>query len=171
MFQVNKKTQRRSFSFDLGTTMKIGHERSRRDAGLLDTVGRIVHERPRKEEDEEEEEEEIRVRRREAMMMTMGSRPPTCESKCNACRPCEAVQVPTNLASTRGNAEQRLAIGKSVTSKSSVALPMSGSDPRAAHRNGRRPEMPHVSASSYSSSSDYKPEGWKCTCGNRLYNP
>ena len=154
--------------------MKID-ETLRREAGLLDTVGRIVYERPRKEE----EEEEIRVRKREAMMMTMGSRPPTCESKCNVCRPCEAVQVPTNLASTHGNAEQRVATGESsrnsVASKSSLDRLMSGSDPGTAtpaHMIGRHPETPQLRASSsYSSSSDYKPEGWKCTCGNRLYNP
>ena len=36
---------------------------------------------------------------------------------------------------------------------------------------GHLPKPLDLGTSPYSSSSNYKPEDWKCTCGNRLYNP
>ncbi|KAH7351715.1 hypothetical protein KP509_19G011300 [Ceratopteris richardii] len=73
----------------------------------------------------------------------MGSRPPLCSNKCNACSPCEAVQMPTPLVPSKN----------------------------------RRPEKRVTSAISESHAffhldySNYQPEGWKCKCGNLVYNP
>ncbi|KAJ7278576.1 hypothetical protein O6H91_Y384500 [Diphasiastrum complanatum] len=66
----------------------------------------------------------------------IGSRPPSCQNKCNACNPCLAIQVPTPQ---RRRSDQ---------------------DPTAAGAGQIMGEF-----------SNYKPEGWKCKCGSRFFNP
>ncbi|EFJ31719.1 hypothetical protein SELMODRAFT_86865 [Selaginella moellendorffii] len=61
------------------------------------------------------------------MSSNIGSRPPSCQNKCNRCIPCQAVQVPTPIER----------------------------------------KSPVVSVEY----SNYKPEGWRCKCGNKLFNP
>ncbi|XP_010937414.1 EPIDERMAL PATTERNING FACTOR-like protein 1 [Elaeis guineensis] len=72
----------------------------------------------------------------------LGSTPPSCHNKCNECNPCTAVQIPTLPGRT---------------------------DPGL----GRPVQMAHPLADqpSYTMYSNYKPLGWKCRCGNHLYNP
>ncbi|KAI5080759.1 hypothetical protein GOP47_0003942 [Adiantum capillus-veneris] len=75
----------------------------------------------------------------------MGSRPPLCSNKCNACNPCEAVQVPTPLL----RPSRRRPGPRKQISTASI-------DPRT---------FIHVDYS------NYQPEGWKCKCGSLIYNP
>ncbi|XP_024520145.1 EPIDERMAL PATTERNING FACTOR-like protein 1 [Selaginella moellendorffii] len=79
----------------------------------------------------------------------IGSRPPSCSNKCNSCLPCQAVQVPAPL---------------SHHSPSSSSTPSSSSS----SPQGESSSPPSQVCSEYS---NYKPEGWKCKCGNKLYNP
>ncbi|KAK4256677.1 hypothetical protein QN277_006368 [Acacia crassicarpa] len=74
----------------------------------------------------------------------LGSIPPSCHNKCNACHPCMAVQVPT-LPS-----HQRLKPGLTPTA------PLSFSGPSYQVNNRY---------------SNYKPLGWKCHCGGHFFNP
>ncbi|MCO5603898.1 hypothetical protein L7F22_058052 [Adiantum nelumboides] len=74
----------------------------------------------------------------------MGSRPPLCSNKCNACNPCEAVQVPTPL------------LRPSRSKPGPKKKVSTASDPRT---------FVHVEYS------NYQPEGWKCKCGSLIYNP
>ncbi|KAK1365252.1 Epidermal patterning factor-like protein [Heracleum sosnowskyi] len=48
------------------------------------------------EKEEEEEEEEEEERKYKLGMSRIGSRPPNCDHRCGHCRPCIAIQVPTN---------------------------------------------------------------------------
>ncbi|XP_039003825.1 EPIDERMAL PATTERNING FACTOR-like protein 1 [Hibiscus syriacus] len=73
----------------------------------------------------------------------LGSIPPSCHNRCNGCHPCMAVQVPTSP----GSHHDRFKPGAAVTS------PMQFFDP---------------SGNQYS---NYKPLGWKCSCGDHFYNP
>lgn len=70
-------------------------------------------------------------------MTRLGSIPPSCRNKCNACNPCKAIQVPT-----LPNHDQ-------------------------VHKISRR-SSPTEASKKYT---NYKPIGWKCKCGNRLFNP
>lgn len=71
-------------------------------------------------------------------MTRLGSIPPSCRNKCNACDPCKAIQVPT--------------------------LP---------NHDQVHNVSPRASSSTETSKkyTNYKPIGWKCKCGNRLFNP
>ncbi|KAJ7552357.1 hypothetical protein O6H91_06G052200 [Diphasiastrum complanatum] len=69
------------------------------------------------------------------MSAQIGSRPPSCQNKCNSCSPCQAVQVPTPQD----------------------------------RRSGQGPTPSEGQL--MSEYANYKPEGWKCKCGNRLFNP
>ncbi|KAJ4953706.1 hypothetical protein NE237_030538 [Protea cynaroides] len=75
----------------------------------------------------------------------LGSIPPSCHNKCNECHPCTAVQVPTTLP-----IHDRVQPGQ-----------------------GRTEPMELVSSPSTTPAkyANYKPLGWKCRCGNRLFNP
>ncbi|KAK8941906.1 EPIDERMAL PATTERNING FACTOR-like protein 1 [Platanthera guangdongensis] len=79
------------------------------------------------------EEEKIRL----------GSTPPSCHNRCNACNPCRAVQIPTMAGQT-----DRL--GQIDVS-------------------GRRRPPDQLAYGLFSS--NYKPLGWRCGCGARLFNP
>ncbi|KAI5071369.1 hypothetical protein GOP47_0013620 [Adiantum capillus-veneris] len=79
-----------------------------------------------------------------AEKVQMGSRPPTCNSKCKQCEPCVAVQVPTMPQITK--------------------LPI---NPKS--KTNRNKESTLIASAQLKS--NYKPEGWKCTCGNKFYNP
>ncbi|RWR79294.1 EPIDERMAL PATTERNING FACTOR-like protein 1 [Cinnamomum micranthum f. kanehirae] len=72
----------------------------------------------------------------------LGSMPPGCHNRCGECKPCIAVKEPT--------------------------VPAHGPDDPA-YGNAVPVEAP--SWSSIAKSSDYKPLGWKCQCGDRLFNP
>lgn len=65
----------------------------------------------------------------------IGSRPPLCKDKCNTCFPCEAVQVPSPIAS------------------------------KSSSLNYKTSSLAHLDYS------NYQPEGWKCKCGTRIFNP
>ncbi|KAI3873969.1 hypothetical protein MKW98_001618 [Papaver atlanticum] len=85
----------------------------------------------------------------------LGSTPPSCYNRCDHCNPCMAVQVPTPirdrfrpglhklvpLMKKKKNEEKST---ESVYSKSST-----GNDQYT----------------------NYKPLGWKCRCGNHIFNP
>ncbi|KAM7276029.1 hypothetical protein ACFE04_017895 [Oxalis oulophora] len=73
----------------------------------------------------------------------LGSTPPSCHNKCNACHPCMAVQVPT----TPGH-DDRL-------------------QPNDHHQLSSKPSLFYDPTPS----GNYKPLGWKCHCGNHFYNP
>ncbi|THU57719.1 hypothetical protein C4D60_Mb03t06460 [Musa balbisiana] len=72
----------------------------------------------------------------------LGSTPPSCHNRCDLCNPCTAVQVPT--------------------------LPVQSTPVRSRVRKVRPSDDPFSYSNQYS---NYKPLGWKCSCGNRLYNP
>ncbi|CAL9167090.1 unnamed protein product [Musa hybrid cultivar] len=73
----------------------------------------------------------------------LGSTPPSCHNRCNECNPCTAVQLPTLPFQPN---------------------PVSPSRVREAHQMD--------DPSSYSNQySNYKPLGWKCSCGDHLYSP
>ncbi|KAJ7535144.1 hypothetical protein O6H91_12G020300 [Diphasiastrum complanatum] len=67
----------------------------------------------------------------------IGSRPPSCQNKCNSCNPCQAVQVPTPQDRRTGHGPTPAAQGSQIMNEYS----------------------------------NYIPEGWKCKCGNRFFNP
>ncbi|KAF8411439.1 hypothetical protein HHK36_003988 [Tetracentron sinense] len=73
----------------------------------------------------------------------LGSAPPSCHNKCNQCHPCMAVQVPT--LPIRDRVEPGL--GRTI------------------------PLDLESSPSTTGEYSNYKPLGWKCRCGDRLFNP
>ncbi|XP_042495349.1 EPIDERMAL PATTERNING FACTOR-like protein 1 [Macadamia integrifolia] len=75
----------------------------------------------------------------------LGSTPPSCRNKCNECHPCIAVQVPTIPSHDRVQPGLRRA--------KPVDLLVSS------------PSKDDVKYS------NYKPVGWKCRCGNLLFNP
>ncbi|KAK8968969.1 EPIDERMAL PATTERNING FACTOR-like protein 1 [Platanthera guangdongensis] len=78
------------------------------------------------------EEEKIRL----------GSMPPSCHNRCNTCKPCTAVEVPT--------------------------LPELSWDLAQVEPGELRPADQAV----YSQhNSNYKPLGWKCRCSGRVFNP
>ncbi|XP_020575867.1 EPIDERMAL PATTERNING FACTOR-like protein 1 [Phalaenopsis equestris] len=72
----------------------------------------------------------------------LGSTPPSCHNRCNACNPCKAVQVPT------------------------MPVP-NGKVSRLGVEDGRTPDQPAYSQYN----SNYKPLEWKCSCGARIFNP
>ncbi|KAJ8500718.1 hypothetical protein OPV22_011270 [Ensete ventricosum] len=73
----------------------------------------------------------------------LGSTPPSCHNRCDLCNPCTAVQVPT--------------------------LPVQSTPVRSRVRKVRpSDDDPFSYGNQYS---NYKPLGWRCSCGNRLYNP
>lgn len=72
----------------------------------------------------------------------LGSTPPSCHNRCNACNPCKAIQIPT------------------------VPVPI-GQVARLGVEN-RRP-LDQQAYSQYNS--NYKPLEWKCSCGARIFNP
>ncbi|KAK1262881.1 EPIDERMAL PATTERNING FACTOR-like protein 1 [Acorus gramineus] len=74
--------------------------------------------------------------------MRLGSIPPSCHNRCMDCSPCTAVQVPT--LPSRGDVEKGVGSAK-------VGVPLD--------------------LSSYNKYSNYKPLGWKCRCGDHLFNP
>ncbi|XP_058078015.1 EPIDERMAL PATTERNING FACTOR-like protein 1 [Magnolia sinica] len=73
----------------------------------------------------------------------LGSTPPSCHSRCNDCNPCMAVQVPTIPAHSRGGPGLGNAFPLDMSSSSLIS----------------------------NKYSNYKPLGWKCRCGDRLFNP
>ncbi|KAH7439819.1 hypothetical protein KP509_04G077900 [Ceratopteris richardii] len=77
--------------------------------------------------------------------MMIGSSPPICVTKCRGCNPCIAIQVPTN---PRTNSF--------IDSRS-----WSGSMTSDLHGGTMETRL----------QSSYKPEDWKCTCGNKIFNP
>ncbi|XP_043722197.1 EPIDERMAL PATTERNING FACTOR-like protein 1 isoform X1 [Telopea speciosissima] len=79
----------------------------------------------------------------------LGSTPPSCHNKCNECHPCTAVQVPT-LPN-----HDRVELGPGGTTGTKPMEQESSSSPSTAAA-----KFPN-----------YKPLGWKCSCGNRLFNP
>ncbi|KAL4376797.1 hypothetical protein GQ457_02G009290 [Hibiscus cannabinus] len=76
----------------------------------------------------------------------LGSIPPSCHNRCNGCHPCMAVQVPT----TPTGHHDRFNPG---SSQAAATDPM---------------QFFHPSSNHYS---NYKPLGWKCSCGDHFYNP
>nr|DAD21989.1 TPA_asm: hypothetical protein HUJ06_023452 [Nelumbo nucifera] len=74
----------------------------------------------------------------------LGSTPPSCHNKCNECHPCIAVQVPTVPGHNR------------VKPGFWRKIPM------------ELESYPSTTGIKYA---NYKPLGWKCRCGNRLFNP
>ncbi|KAK8653569.1 hypothetical protein V6N13_127562 [Hibiscus sabdariffa] len=79
----------------------------------------------------------------------LGSIPPSCHSRCNGCHPCMAVQVP----SSPGSHHDRLKPGLSRGALAAATNPIQFFDP------------------SSNQLSNYKPLGWKCSCGDHFYNP
>ena len=107
----------------------------------------------------------------------MGSRPPMCGNKCNACNPCIAIQVPTPfsdnpLSSSSGSNKRSSSTSSSnyisKRSSSSTTL-MSDNVGTDLDKTSSYPMeyVPHV----HLDYSNYQPEGWKCKCGNLIYNP
>ncbi|XP_024533725.1 EPIDERMAL PATTERNING FACTOR-like protein 1 isoform X2 [Selaginella moellendorffii] len=92
------------------------------------------------------------------MSSNIGSRPPSCQNKCNRCIPCQAVQVPTPIE------------------RKSPVVPR-----KREHRREHRQEHEHQQEEHQEHHqhhqqvsveySNYKPEGWRCKCGNKLFNP
>ncbi|CAI0422308.1 unnamed protein product, partial [Linum tenue] len=76
----------------------------------------------------------------------LGSTPPSCHNKCNSCHPCMAVQVPT------------------VPSHAGV-------QPGPSSRIGTTESFDPYYNPPGNRYSNYKPLGWKCRCGDHLYNP
>ncbi|XP_043713627.1 EPIDERMAL PATTERNING FACTOR-like protein 1 [Telopea speciosissima] len=76
----------------------------------------------------------------------LGSTPPSCRNKCNECHPCIAVQVPTLPSHERFQPGPR----RTKPVELVVLSPSTADDAKY---------------------SNYKPVGWKCRCGNRLFNP
>ncbi|MQL73385.1 hypothetical protein Taro_005732 [Colocasia esculenta] len=72
----------------------------------------------------------------------LGSTPPSCHNRCNECNPCTAVQVPTLPG------HDQVQPGPNTR----AAAPMDDDD-------------------SYKKYPNYKPLGWKCRCGDRVFNP
>ncbi|KAL5231506.1 hypothetical protein ABZP36_030282 [Zizania latifolia] len=75
----------------------------------------------------------------------LGSRPPSCYSKCYGCSPCVAVQVPT---------------------LSAPSVPAA-----AAKRSGLGSRPAAADALLVTTFTNYKPLGWKCQCRDRLFDP
>uniref|UniRef100_A0A7N0UZT1 Epidermal patterning factor-like protein n=1 Tax=Kalanchoe fedtschenkoi TaxID=63787 RepID=A0A7N0UZT1_KALFE len=72
----------------------------------------------------------------------IGSRPPRCQLRCSGCGPCEAVQVPVS--------------------------------PQLDGRRRARGHFYEARETEYSRGDDvtnYKPMGWRCKCGNLIFNP
>ncbi|KAF9607908.1 hypothetical protein IFM89_003722 [Coptis chinensis] len=74
--------------------------------------------------------------------MRLGSRPPSCYNRCSECHPCMAVQVPTTPIQP-GNGP---------------LVPLNKHDK-------------FLSSTTSKKYTNYKPLGWKCRCGNHLFNP
>eukprot|EP01018_Ginkgo_biloba_P016684 Gb_39245 [translate_table: standard] len=74
--------------------------------------------------------------------ISLGSTPPNCYNKCNACSPCNVIQVPT---------------------------PPTHHQEHRAYHNPAPSRV--VAAGANKKYSNYKPMGWKCKCGHRLFNP
>ncbi|KAL5217935.1 hypothetical protein ABZP36_018619 [Zizania latifolia] len=88
----------------------------------------------------------------------IGSRPPSCEGRCNSCEHCEAVQVPISpqqLQKKRGQGDH----SKRKKKKLSHGV-------RADAAAGGR-AMPD----SYYDRSNYKPLSWRCKCRGLILNP
>ena len=118
----------------------------------------------------------------------MGSRPPMCGNKCNACNPCIAIQVPTPFSNNplssssspnkRSSSSNNINLRSSSTpsnfiskrsSSSTTLMSESNVDHTDLDQTSHRMEedVPHV----HLDYSNYQPEGWKCKCGNLIYNP
>ncbi|KAK8717322.1 hypothetical protein V6N13_044594 [Hibiscus sabdariffa] len=76
----------------------------------------------------------------------LGSIPPSCHNRSNGCHPCMAVQVPTTPTGHHDHFNPGL-------SQAAATDPMQFSHPSTNHY------------------SNYKPLGWKCSCGDHFYNP
>lgn len=94
----------------------------------------------------------------------LGSTPPSCRNRCNACSPCMAVQVPT-LPGGGGTLRPAATFtrGKPKRTAAKALRAGSGSD-KFASADAATPLE-------YRSYPNYKPLGWKCRCGDHLFNP
>ncbi|KAJ0233945.1 EPIDERMAL PATTERNING FACTOR-like protein 1 [Hirschfeldia incana] len=72
----------------------------------------------------------------------LGSRPPTCHSRCNGCHPC----MPTQVPSLPGRSRVEPFTGSFVRPPSSLTTVLG-------------------------QYSNYKPMDWKCHCNGHFYNP
>ncbi|KAL5705205.1 hypothetical protein ACHQM5_023541 [Ranunculus cassubicifolius] len=78
--------------------------------------------------------------------MRLGSTPPSCYNRCRDCHPCMAVQVPTTP----------------------IQQPGMGRVPPPIKEDEDEESFPTTISTKYT---NYKPLGWKCRCGNHLFNP
>ncbi|KAL9680786.1 hypothetical protein QQ045_012565 [Rhodiola kirilowii] len=78
---------------------------------------------------------------------TIGSRPPRCQFRCRGCDPCEAIQVPVTPQLHNHN---------------------NGGGARSSSRVYQTYEMEYSRGDDVT---NYKPMGWKCKCGNLIFNP
>ncbi|MCL7048458.1 hypothetical protein MKW94_017539 [Papaver nudicaule] len=84
----------------------------------------------------------------------LGSTPPSCYNRCNNCNPCMAVQVPTPI-------RDRLKPGL-----------LHRLVPSMKKNEEKKAESLYSNeATGNDQYTNYKPLGWKCRCGNHIFNP
>ncbi|OVA07949.1 hypothetical protein BVC80_8733g16 [Macleaya cordata] len=82
----------------------------------------------------------------------LGSTPPSCNNRCNQCNPCMAIQVPTQTRDRVKPGFDRL-------------VPLM-------NKEEKTESLPTTTTTTGKDQyTNYKPLGWKCRCGNLLFNP
>ncbi|XP_002970983.2 polygalacturonase [Selaginella moellendorffii] len=101
-----------------------------------------------------------------------GSKPPSCLNKCDSCTPCQAVQAvqeaPDTVITGIGSRPP------SCQNKCNRCLPCQAvqvptPDPKDEEAKRVSPAKDEREAAALYS--NYKPKGWRCQCGNKLFNP
>ncbi|KAG8062056.1 hypothetical protein GUJ93_ZPchr0003g16929 [Zizania palustris] len=88
----------------------------------------------------------------------IGSRPPSCEGRCNSCGHCEAVQVPISPQQL----QKKIGRGDNSKIRRRRKKKLSHGDDAAAGPGGR------ATPESYYDRSNYKPLSWRCKCRGLL---